>query len=101
MSAQTYGPCRVLKYEIDVRLGLCVDLPASAMPLAVAMADGPTHVNVWVQVPVDGDGKPLPGPQRRFEVYGTGHVIPADRRFVGTTMGWGLVWHVYEKRSAN
>lgn len=62
-------------------------------PVAVA-AIGAWSVEFWAE------NRPGSEPsQRWFRVFGTGHPLPADARWVGTcdrTEG-GLVWHLYEQ----
>lgn len=37
-----------------------------------------------------------PGVPRTFQVFGTGHDIPEDAKYVGTAMDHPYVWHLFE-----
>jgi hypothetical protein len=65
-------------------------------PRAVA-ANGHAHVEFWAEHDDD------PGIQRWFQVFGTGHPLPDDARWVGTCTrtALGLVWHLYEMAGAS
>jgi hypothetical protein len=59
-------------------------------PVAVAAADI-DRVEFWAEDTDDA------GMIRAFQVFGTGHPLPADARWVGTCQRIsGLVWHLYE-----
>ena len=62
-------------------------------PVAVATADPfGTAVEFWAEHVDD------PGIPRAFQVFGTGHPLPPDARWVGTCARTsGLVWHLYER----
>jgi hypothetical protein len=67
-------------------------VPLSHSPVAVA-AIGAWSVEFWAEHTEDA-----PQVNRAFQVFGTGHPLPDDARWVGTcarTAG-GLVWHLYE-----
>lgn len=56
---------------------------------------GVTHrVEFWAE---HEDRPGITAVERTFQVFGTGHPIPATGRIVGTTERLdGLVWHLYE-----
>lgn len=65
--------------------------PLTSNPRAVAAADLDL-VEFWAEHDDD------PGILRSFQVYGTGHPLPDDARWVGTCARQsGLVWHLYER----
>lgn len=82
----------IWKYPLpDITVTL--DMPVDAQVLTCHTQNGvPT---LWAQVKPDGRLE-----RRCFEVYGTGHRIPAeDRHYLGTchdAFGPGLVFHVFE-----
>lgn len=49
------------------------------------------QVEVWVEVDSDQPPEPI-----AFQCYGTGHPIPADADYIGTSIDGPFVWHVYE-----
>lgn len=60
----------------------------------VHVANGTTldEVEFWAEHADDA-----PKTARRFQVFGTGHPLPANARWVGTCPRVsGLVWHLYE-----
>lgn len=68
------------------------EIPAAGPVVAVA-TDGDDTVEFWAE-----DAGPLSRSLRYFRVFGTGHPLPANARWVGTcprTLS-GLVWHLYE-----
>lgn len=69
---------------------LAVDLPGGAIVRHVAMQSD--VVAVWVEV--DTDALKIP---RTFELFGTGHEVPAKSIYQGTVLPIpGLVFHLYE-----
>lgn len=68
----------------------------SHSPVAVAAVTGTyagASVEFWAEC-TDG----APQVRRAFQVFGTGHLLPEDAKWVGTcgrTAG-GLVWHLFE-----
>lgn len=59
---------------------------------AVGTSAGDHVVEFWAE-----HDDSLPGVSRTFQVFGTGHPLPADARWVGTCDRFvGLVWHLYE-----
>jgi hypothetical protein len=66
----------------------------TANPVVVAAATGPrSHiVEFWAENDED------PGWERWFQVFGTGHTLPAGAKWTGTCprTALGLVWHLYE-----
>lgn len=66
----------------------------SSEPLKVARGyQAQEVVEFWVE---DRDGAPTV--ERWFQVFGTGHVLPDDARWVGSCERSpdGLVWHLFE-----
>lgn len=64
-------------------------------PVRVETTDNPDKVEFWVEGYPDDDftGALL----RSFQVFDTGHSVPDDARWIGTTARYaGLVWHLYE-----
>ena len=71
--------------------------PLSHSPVAVAatgpFSPEPWSVEFWAEH-TEGE----PGIARAFRVFGTGHALPEDAKWVGTCPRTpdGLVWHLYE-----
>jgi hypothetical protein len=65
----------------------------SHSPVAVAAHNDSRAVEFWVE-----DTSGAPAVRRWFRVFGTGHPLPDDARWVGTCQRTpaGLVWHLYE-----
>jgi hypothetical protein len=63
-------------------------------PVRVETTANPAVVEFWAE----GDPDTFdPGPYRMFQVFGTGHPLPPNARWRGTTARYaGLVWHLYE-----
>jgi hypothetical protein len=86
---------KVWKYTIPVGGDFGLRVPGGSHPVHVAASDRPDQVLMWVEV--DALVTPV---TRVFQVFGTGHPIPGDYKYVGTApTPFGLVWHVYEKTS--
>ena len=80
----------IWKYELNPVLK-DIQVPRNAKVLTAA-AQG-DNICVWVELNPDEPADDV----RRFEVFGTGHVIPkGERRYVGTAFLGILVFHVYE-----
>jgi hypothetical protein len=83
---------RMFRYVVSVDDEVHI-IPLSHSPVAVA-AIGPYSVEFWAEhTEGASQGK------RTFQVFGTGHPLPDDARWIGTcarTEG-GLVWHLYER----
>lgn len=62
-------------------------------PVAVAAHNDSRAVEFWVE-----HTHGAPAVKRWFRVFGTGHPLPEDVRWVGTCPRTpsGLVWHLYE-----
>jgi len=62
-------------------------------PVAVAAASDWRSVEFWAE---HTEGAPLA--KRAFQVFGTGHPLPENARWVGTCArtAAGLVWHLYD-----
>jgi hypothetical protein len=84
-------------YKYNLQPGRTVlDLPAGALPLTAQMQNG--DVCMWVLL-----DPARPHERRFFDVYGTGHGMPADPgRYVATFQmdGGVFVWHVFEAYAA-
>jgi len=67
-------------------------IPLSHSPVAVA-AIGPSAVEFWAE-----HTEGAPQVKRLFRVFGTGHSLPDDAKWVGTCprLPSGIVWHLYE-----
>ncbi|GAA2092394.1 DUF7352 domain-containing protein [Actinomadura alba] len=87
---------RVYRYEIPVN-GRPFTRSVSGDPLHVAarrIGVSPDHrVDFWVE-----DRDDAPPRDRVFQVFGTGHPIPDEAQWVGTTQRTpeGFIWHLYE-----
>lgn len=76
-------------------------IPVDDQVWAFDLAGDPVHVgsgatldevDFWAEY---AEGAPRRA--RRFQVFGTGHPLPANARWVGTCPRMsGLVWHLYE-----
>ncbi len=70
-------------------------IPLTHSPVAVAAAPSGSHswaVEFWCEHTEDA-----PPSRRTFQVFGTGHHLPEDAKWVGTCpRDSGLVWHLYE-----
>lgn len=53
------------------------------------------EANLFVWIEQDRNTNP-PLHHRKFEVIGTGHTVPADGEYVGSTQQGPFVWHLYE-----
>lgn len=74
-------------YKYPVRDG--VDMPANAEILKVEYQGA--EVFIWAMTIPDS-----PTIKRYFKVYGTGHPIPMNERYVGTVFEPPYVWHIME-----
>jgi hypothetical protein len=82
----------MFRYEIPVADGWKA-ISLGGDPVAVvSIADG-AAVEFWAE-----DAGPLSRQFRYFRVFGTGHPLPANARWVGTCPRTpsGLVWHLFE-----
>ncbi len=70
-------------------------IPLSHNPVAVA-AIGNFSVEFWAE-----HTESAPQIYRAFQVFGTGHPLPENARWIGTCARTadGLVWHLYEVTS--
>lgn len=78
------------------------DLPQDARIIHVGCQSPDARwVSVWyeVQLPIRSDAMVT----RHFQVFGTGHVVPAGCFYIGTAIvpNKSIVWHVYEVPSTN
>lgn len=54
-------------------------------------------LQLWAVIPTREGVVAMVSNERRFEVYGTGHAVPAGREHVGSVVASnGGVWHVFE-----
>ncbi len=84
---------RIYRYTVPVNDKPHV-VPLSHSPVAVAAAGHLLDpvVEFWCE---HTDGEPQIS--RAFQVFGTGHRLPALARWIGTCRtAEGLVWHLYE-----
>jgi hypothetical protein len=86
---------RMFRYVVSVD-GQPHVVPLSHSPVAVADAGDPLGqpgVEFWAE---HTEGAPQIA--RAFQVFGTGHPLPDNARWVGTCARTadGLVWHLYE-----
>lgn len=79
-------------YRYEVPIGDPVKIWIGGDPRAVAATS--RTVEFWAER--DIDGRRLR--ERTFQIFGTGHDIPATAKYWGTTPRTpdGLVWHLYE-----
>lgn len=84
----------VWKYSVDLAPGvLTLGMPSGAEILHVAEQERGRGLAVWALCEPDVNEPE----ERRFEWHGTGHAIPDDgRRYVGTVLSRGFVWHLFE-----
>lgn len=91
-TSQITGTRRMFRYTVPVD-----DTPWSfdltGDPVHVANGATLDEVEFWAEF-TDGAQKE----SRHFQVFGTGHPLPANARYVGTCPRTreGLVWHLYE-----
>ncbi len=81
-------------WKFTLHPGFAVSMPVGAEVLhAAGQGD---EVCIWALV-----DPTAPKERRRFDVYGTGHPMPADPgRYVGTAhLSGPLVFHVFEDRA--
>lgn len=90
-----YGP---LEIKDDVQL---IHLPVSAKIVHVgSQSNG--YISIWAIV--DEDSTEVTS-VKQFQIFGTGHPIPEDAQYVGTSIqgtpvtlqNGSLVWHVFER----
>ena len=84
---------RVYKYEVPVTSVFMLYLPRGAKILSFqTQREKPT---IWALVDETVDDTE----QRAFFLVGTGHPVPDDLTYIGTTLmaGGDLVWHLFEK----
>ncbi len=82
----------IYKYILERKDGFTeCEIPAGGKILHVAMHRG--SLCMWVQVEDNNIGL---REQRKFSVFGTGHLIPTNTYYIGTALERMAVWHVYE-----
>jgi hypothetical protein len=75
----------------DAKIGF--DMPGDAEPLRFGMQNGVPCL--WALVNLKN-----PTTKRYFRVYGTGHQIMPDSKYVGTCDDPPYVWHLFEQLNA-
>ena len=89
----------VYKYEIPRHKldGMEFTMPAGASPLPLVVNVQHSSVDERITFWAEVDTAQVDA-VRKFAVYGTGHAIPQDSVYVGTTllMGGRIVFHLYE-----
>lgn len=87
---------KIYRYEVPVD-GDAHIFELDGNPLHVE-ARSDTVVEFWAHKYEDGKQ----GIRRVFQVFGTGHPLPEDARWFGTTSRTpsGLVWHLFEVEAA-
>lgn len=88
------GDRRVFKYPILTPHSgspvVPVEMPQGSRALEFQYQDGVPCL--WAEV------DPSRATERRhFEIFGTGHLIPLDAKYVGTVQDPPFVWHLYER----
>jgi hypothetical protein len=89
---------RIFRYPLKVVGTQTIEMPLYYTLLSVAPGRTDEYtIDLWAQVPEQAPLVPVD-----IEIVGTGHPMPRVMLdFVGTAvMPDGLVWHVYERRSA-
>jgi len=80
----------IYKYPIEV-----VDYQNVEMPIGAEILSAQAQKDIlclWAKVNQGVEGKSL----RRFRIYGTGHEVQVDGKFIDTVQMGPLVWHVFE-----
>lgn len=86
----------IWKYPVPVG-GATFDVPAGAEVVHVGFDPQPAlwqaspHVVIWARV-----DRLAPTEARTFTFIGTGHDEPKDARYLGSAVGDGFAWHVFE-----
>lgn len=95
--AETHAPQpkTVLRYEVPIDDKPHTFTLTHSPHKIAAKRIGATHrVEFWTE---HEDRPSTTAAERTFQVFGTGHPIPATARIVGTAERLdGLVWHLYE-----
>lgn len=97
-------PAAALEGQVvpDTRRIYRYTVPADDRPHDISLTSSPVHVangatldevEFWAE---HADG--APEVTRSFQVFGTGHLLPGNARYIGTCPRTreGLVWHLYE-----
>ncbi len=80
----------IWKFPLKIVDRQTVSMPEHAQVLTVQFQD--RELCLWAVV--SPEARPVP---RVFEILGTGHPLPEERRNYLCTAQWGvLVWHVFE-----
>ena len=80
---------KIYKYEVPLSGVEVIDFPVSGLVKHVAMQGD--KLCFWAEFDTL-DNERLPAP---FQVFGTGHNIPSDAMYMGTTQQPPFVWHLY------
>lgn len=82
----------IYKYTVPNERGTAIELPVDSQVVHVGLQRG--DLMLWIEHgAVDANTRRAP---RHFDVFGTGHEIPDDSRYVGTFFDGPFVFHVYE-----
>jgi len=97
MTKLSRGPCVVHKFNLrnsEDATVLAIPKDAKIARVEQQAPDFARTLQMWTVIPADvvqGDNL------RRFEVYGTGKPVPAEREHVASCLSPnGGVWHVFE-----
>lgn len=70
--------------------GVRLPLPEGARVLTVQVQPG-NGAQLWAEVHSE-----IQGPPRTFKIFGTGHEIPDNAKYIATWQDTPFVWHLYE-----
>jgi hypothetical protein len=82
----------IYKYELQIQAGIQSLMMAQGANV-VLVANQSERLTLWVEFTLNA-----PMITRQFLVFGTGHTIREDTRYVGSAIfaNGNFVWHVYE-----
>lgn len=83
------------KYQFTNGPFLTIPLDPGAIVRHVDMQGG--LITLWIEKLKPQDDF---DPARMFRIFGTGHEIPPDYKYVGSCIDGSFVWHVYERTSS-
>lgn len=83
----------VWKYVVPLGTVMDISLPRGAKIVQVGQQVNLAEIVFWAEVTLGGEASLE---TRTFVVIGTGHKVPRDGSYVGTTVVGSLVWHLYE-----
>lgn len=86
---------KVWKYLVPTNAyGTVIEFPGESPRIVhVAMHFGVP--SMWVEVDPDSEKRWA----RRFQWYGTGHLVPGAHQHIATVQDGVFVWHLYEDKS--